>query len=459
MPDVRPDIREVYEMVTKQKAPEPGALARQQKRQVRAARNQKIGAFALAAAICAVAVALFVAIRPHDGRTPAGEPTADAESEAVRIAHRFLDAFGRFDADAAMASLADDDVIADLVTVEGASGTEALAMYLDMFEAMGYEQSVYSCDTVAGETQTDIYVTCPYGFHALHSDELGLGPYDGSTFSFTVRDGAIVRSDVGLNYEAEFSPQMWEPFATWVSETYPADAAVMYEDGSLSNYALTEESIRLWEKRSREYVEVALSEPISVAERFMEARGMDDLDEAISLIDEDGADVRPLGISAPSGLTTTGTYHMDLEKVSLALETERIFGVTYDSVVCGPIEHVVHPAVPEVNVECSFVLRSRLRDLDGRVYRESFAHLGVEDGRITFLSVPYLNASFPGNVPGESWPFIEWLQDEHPEAGGPMDDGTLFHTEGQDLIINLNPQAIDLLERSFEEYERAVAGS
>ena len=46
-----PDVREVYEMVTKQKPPEPGALERQQKRQVRTARNRKIGAFVVAAAI------------------------------------------------------------------------------------------------------------------------------------------------------------------------------------------------------------------------------------------------------------------------------------------------------------------------------------------------------------------------------------------------------------------------
>ena len=45
-----PDVREVYEMVTKQKPPEPGALQRQQKRQVRTARNRKVGAFAIAAA-------------------------------------------------------------------------------------------------------------------------------------------------------------------------------------------------------------------------------------------------------------------------------------------------------------------------------------------------------------------------------------------------------------------------
>ena len=83
-----PDVREVYEMVTKQKPPEPGALERQQKRQVRAARNKKIGAFAVAAAIGLVAVVLVLANRPGGSATsPANEaPTvnpADAAEGAV----------------------------------------------------------------------------------------------------------------------------------------------------------------------------------------------------------------------------------------------------------------------------------------------------------------------------------------------------------------------------------------
>ena len=46
---------------------------------------------------------------------------------------------------------------------------------------------------------------------------------------------------------------MWEPFAEWVSTNYPKDAAVMYND-SLSDFRLTEESIRLWDQRIKEYV-------------------------------------------------------------------------------------------------------------------------------------------------------------------------------------------------------------
>jgi hypothetical protein len=48
---------------------------------------------------------------------------------------------------------------------------------------------------------------------------------------------------------------VWEPFANWVSTVHPKDAAVMYQDDSHSGVRLTEKSIRLWELRTREYVE------------------------------------------------------------------------------------------------------------------------------------------------------------------------------------------------------------
>lgn len=57
-----PDVREVYEMVTRQKTQAPGALERQQRRQVRTARNRKIGAFAVSAAFVIVAAVLVLTV-------------------------------------------------------------------------------------------------------------------------------------------------------------------------------------------------------------------------------------------------------------------------------------------------------------------------------------------------------------------------------------------------------------
>jgi Tol biopolymer transport system component len=87
-----PDVREVYEMITKPKVPEPGALERQQKRQVRSARNKRIGAFAVAAAIGLAAVALILETQgTKNARTPANKPPTVAPSTVAPGTPFFLD--------------------------------------------------------------------------------------------------------------------------------------------------------------------------------------------------------------------------------------------------------------------------------------------------------------------------------------------------------------------------------
>lgn len=72
--------REVYDMVTKQKPPEPGALERQHTRQVRTARNRKVGAIAVAAAIGLVAlIAVISNVGDGTGSQVASGPSETSE--------------------------------------------------------------------------------------------------------------------------------------------------------------------------------------------------------------------------------------------------------------------------------------------------------------------------------------------------------------------------------------------
>jgi hypothetical protein len=57
----------------------------------------------------------------------------------------------------------------------------------------------------------------------------------------------------------KFSPQMWEPFARWVSKAHRDDAAVMYMDATYSGVRLNAESIRLWERHTQGYVDATKS--------------------------------------------------------------------------------------------------------------------------------------------------------------------------------------------------------
>jgi len=166
----------------------------------------------------------------------------------VQVAEGFLDAFGAFDADRARTYLAEDADITGMTEGKGVAGLDLMTSWL---EAMGYRQTVTSC--TAGTSGPDITVACAFEFHAIRSQEIGRGPFSGSDFWIIVRDGEISRASMSWQIE-QFSPQMWEPFADWVSTTYPEDAAVMYQDATLSNFRMTAKSIRLWDERSREYV-------------------------------------------------------------------------------------------------------------------------------------------------------------------------------------------------------------
>lgn len=127
-----------------------------------------------------------------------------------------------------------------------------LRLLISYLEATGYQQILDPCEEI-GSSTVGTQVRCTFDFHALRSGELGLGPYTGGTFDLNVVDGEIVR--VSQNWQIEeFSPQVWEPFADWVSTAYPEDAAVMYTDASYSGVRLTEEAIRLWRQHTREYV-------------------------------------------------------------------------------------------------------------------------------------------------------------------------------------------------------------
>jgi hypothetical protein len=250
-----PEVQEVFRMATQKVRPEPGALERQLENQRRRSRRRKTGVLALAAALGLVAIALIVGSRGgQDSTTPAIEPPTvnPVDATAVEIATGFVEAYGAFDVEQVSAYLA-DGVEIDEVTASGqryVQGTrEELRLRLSFLEATGYKVMLDSCEELS-TSATNASVRCTFDYHQLRSDEIGLGPFSGSYFDLWVRDGQIVR--VSKYWDTEgYSAQVWGPFTTWVSTTYPEDAGVMYEGEGVR---LTEESIRLWERHSREYV-------------------------------------------------------------------------------------------------------------------------------------------------------------------------------------------------------------
>ena len=185
---------------------------------------------------------------PINRVTTASPTTASAEE----VARGFVEAWGAFDADETITHLADDADITGLIdwfTTEEVQGTrDELRLLLALLEAQGYQQMLDSCDQL-NSSATETTVRCTFEFHALRSDELELGPFSGSYFDLTVRDGEIVRASTNSNSE-QFSSQVWSPFASWMEANHPDDAAIIYSSPDANGARLTDEAIPLWEQHT-----------------------------------------------------------------------------------------------------------------------------------------------------------------------------------------------------------------
>ncbi|MGH8957262.1 MAG: hypothetical protein ACRDVK_01170 [Acidimicrobiia bacterium] len=165
------------------------------------------------------------------------------------MATAFVDAWRGFDEGLVATYLATE---ADLSSFEWGGGT--WQMNNRLAEAQGFEMLLESCEAVAASTA----ISCAFDFHSLRSNEVENGPFGGNRFNVRVEGGEVVSAQMHLDV-SEFGPQMWDPFANWLAETYPEDVGVMYTSSAQTLEALTEESIALWEQRSREYVDVVNS--------------------------------------------------------------------------------------------------------------------------------------------------------------------------------------------------------
>ena len=223
------------------------------RRRDRKRRNQRIAAGVVGIAVFVAAIWVVTTVGSFDRTTPADKPTVNPADTAKEVALGFLDAYAAFDAQKAMTYVDDDFDLRGVLNVahQVPASTEGLSLKLSLLQALGYEQTVTSCEAAAFGSDTS--VVCDYVFHALGSNQIGRGPFTGNSYVFTVRDGAIVRAGEARNLD-KFFRQMWWPFAEWVSSTYPKDAAVMYLHRPRSVARFSLESIRLWEQHTRDYV-------------------------------------------------------------------------------------------------------------------------------------------------------------------------------------------------------------
>jgi hypothetical protein len=191
---------------------------------------------------------------------------------------------------------------------------------------------------------------------------------------------------------------------------------------------------------------------VAIAERFMRARNAYDAETALSLLDHDGVTARLVEQQNDGTASNMPTVRLGPGKLVLALKAERLYGVRYRSIHCRPSR------AGAFQVICSYQMDNRLRQLKHRSPVESSVALRIRHGRIDYLSFPWLNVGFDpgGSYPSEFGSFVRWLEVEHPDAGGPVDHGDLFRPIGQELVLNLTEESLDLLRTYLDEYERSL---
>jgi hypothetical protein len=218
--------------------------------------------------VVAVSVVAAVAVTMAGGWldvTKADDPAQNPD-QSVAVAHEFLEAVGRFDADTAITYLTNDATVEGDGISAGSDAAEQLRLTFAHDRAEGYKQTIKDCVRVGtsapGWMVAGPSVTCAFDMQVMRSAEIGLDPYTDNAWRLTVRDGKIVWAHQDIPHGTNgFLDQIAVPFGSWMSINHPDEMLTMYADkhGSAVRYA--EDSNRLWEQRSAEYVAVVKQNP------------------------------------------------------------------------------------------------------------------------------------------------------------------------------------------------------
>jgi hypothetical protein len=205
-----------------------------------------------AAATITVLVACGVLLlAPGDMASSRTVATPAPVTKAERVAKRFVDAYGAYDASRALKYLSKEGIATGSGHTSLSWGSpEQFRKEVAMNRARHIEQKPPVCEQ-QGDSAEGTTVRCAFDFHAFRSDEIGRGPFGDNYWELVVRDGKVRSAVSTWAYLTNgFSAQMWEPFQRWVTSAHPEDVQTLYPVG---DPPITDQGIRLWERRLREW--------------------------------------------------------------------------------------------------------------------------------------------------------------------------------------------------------------
>jgi hypothetical protein len=385
---------------------------------------------AAAAVLLVVGGALAVAARDDSRDGPSTSPDESAPApvppdtdSAAEIAAGYLDAVSAHDAERAATHLSAG-------ALERLGGRDQLGRQLDWDRATGFRILGASCEPAEPSPTGAVPVTCSYDYQGMRSDELGLGPFGGSTDDFTIQNGEIISMSVNLEFERNgFSSKVWEPFADWVSRTHPDDAAVMYSDASMSDMQLTDESIRLWELHTHDYVGEVIQNAVTTARDYQDAFAGNDIERATSYLSDDA-------------LASLG----GLERLGRQFAWDEASGFEIIVTSCEPSP--THAS--GIKVVCSYDFHGIRSDEMGLgPFGGSQVTFLIRDGMIVTVagSVETTDNGFSTQV----WePFAAWVLATHPE------DVPIMYSDSSQSDYRVTDESIRLWDQRTRDYVQHV---
>ena len=213
-------------------------------------RRRALTVTGLVAVAAAIAVLAWISSQVPRADDPA---PVDPDRSAENTAETFVDAYAAYDREQVAELLADADDVALWTDEYDDDHWQRGSRWL---EAAGARILLDSCDAL-WSSPAGTHVSCVFDLHALHSEQLGLGPWPDNTLEFTVKDGKILEATQTLgNATNGFWPDLWNPFVRWLSRNHPAEAGQMFVDWPETRWVNDRPRGRqLWRQLSQEYAD------------------------------------------------------------------------------------------------------------------------------------------------------------------------------------------------------------
>jgi hypothetical protein len=379
---------------------------------------------AVAAAVVLVLIGAVIYFRGRE-ETPVVTQPPEESATPVEIATAFLEAYSTFDVDEAFTYLAAD--------VVGLGTIEEERLSARFLQAIGDKTILGPCEET-GTEPTRTVVHCTFDWHQLRSDEIGLGPYEGD-YDITIEERKVVAFSIEGSI-ADFSPQIWEPFAAWVQANHPDDVAVMY-DPYPTGWRITEESISLWEQRNKEWVAAvqALAEwppATETATGFVEAYAGFDTEAATSYLAEN------------ANVTLFQNQGEDWQAGNRFMEATgfQLFPGQCEELSTSPTR---------ATVRCPFDYHALGSDQIGMgPFTDSYITVTVEGGEIVSAVMVFEYAA--NRFSAQMWePFAAWIRENHPE-----DIPTMYEDGDSQTLESHSDESTALWAERIAEYVEVV---